>query len=303
MKFLHEDKPTFEEIIVEANNCFGINKAIIKHDYYVWIILKSIAKKDQKIVFKGGTSLSKCYEIINRYSEDIDLNCIQNEKMTNRMYKRYHHAIFDSIEELGFDIVNKENLKSGRKINRIYVSVDEGNEMNMVKVETYLSIKSFPVQKRIVKSYIYKYLKEINRNDLIEKYDLYPFEVTVQSMNRTFIDKIFAICDYYESRVVKRQSRHIYDLYKLFPKIVFNKNFYRLFMEVREQRKIGDAKRCISAQEGYDLIGALKEIVDCGFYKDDYNNVTVNLLYENVKYEDCIEVINQIISKLKIIIE
>ena len=46
---------------------------IIEKDYYVTVLLKLLAEKIPFIVFKGGTSLSKCHKVIRRFSEDIDL--------------------------------------------------------------------------------------------------------------------------------------------------------------------------------------------------------------------------------------
>ena len=37
----------------------------------------------------------------------------------------------------------------------------------------------------------------------------------VQGLDRTLVDKVFAICDYYMQDRVKKHSRHIYDIYKL----------------------------------------------------------------------------------------
>ena len=47
---------------------------IIEKDYYVTITLKSLSDKLEDMVFKGGTSLTKCYQLLDRFSEDIDLS-------------------------------------------------------------------------------------------------------------------------------------------------------------------------------------------------------------------------------------
>lgn len=70
--YLHNDKDLFTEVITEANAQTGIAESIIEKDYYVTMILKLLAKSNPDIVFKGGTSLSKCFHLINRFSEDID---------------------------------------------------------------------------------------------------------------------------------------------------------------------------------------------------------------------------------------
>ena len=71
--FLHEDREMFADIIREVNTRTGIPANIIEKDYYVTIILYLLASKEPGIVFKGGTSLSKCYKLIDRFSEDIDI--------------------------------------------------------------------------------------------------------------------------------------------------------------------------------------------------------------------------------------
>lgn len=71
--YLHNDKTLFEEVINEANARTGIAQSIIEKDYYVTMILKFLAKHNPDIVFKGGTSLSKCFHLIDRFSEDIDI--------------------------------------------------------------------------------------------------------------------------------------------------------------------------------------------------------------------------------------
>jgi predicted nucleotidyltransferase component of viral defense system len=64
------------DLFRESASRLGINLAIVEKDFWVCWILKRLfaepALKDQ-MVFKGGTSLSKVYGLIDRFSEDIDL--------------------------------------------------------------------------------------------------------------------------------------------------------------------------------------------------------------------------------------
>ena len=71
---LHNNKDVFEQVILKVSEETGIEASIIEKDYYVTIFLKNIVELQPEIIFKGGTSLSKCYKLINRFSEDIDLN-------------------------------------------------------------------------------------------------------------------------------------------------------------------------------------------------------------------------------------
>ena len=72
---LHENKGLFKEYITTISQAMNyLDPSIVEKDYYVTLFLKKIVEIQPNIIFKGGTSLSKCYKVINRFSEDIDLN-------------------------------------------------------------------------------------------------------------------------------------------------------------------------------------------------------------------------------------
>ena len=92
MKNLHNDKEAFNDIIVATSNALGIEMAIVEKDYYVSLLLNEINKNYPDIIFKGGTSLSKCYKIINRFSDDIDIG-INADKATEGMRRNLTTAV------------------------------------------------------------------------------------------------------------------------------------------------------------------------------------------------------------------
>jgi predicted nucleotidyltransferase component of viral defense system len=71
------EHPDFEQAILRAAEYFraqGLRPAIIEKDYYVTEALRIIATSaPDKVIFKGGTSLSKGWNLIQRFSEDIDI--------------------------------------------------------------------------------------------------------------------------------------------------------------------------------------------------------------------------------------
>ncbi len=71
--FEHGD---FDQAILQAEKYFrqrSLRAAVIEKDYYVTEALRSIATPDDKVIFKGGTSLSKGWNLLQRFSEDIDI--------------------------------------------------------------------------------------------------------------------------------------------------------------------------------------------------------------------------------------
>lgn len=295
---LHNDIELFKQVVIATGDAFGIDYAIIEKDYYVTEVLKSISEKESKIIFKGGTSLSKCYGIIKRFSEDIDFGFECDHHATEGERKRMKKAIVSTIDEFGFTLTNSENVRSRRDYNKYIVSYPYEFAISSLKpnviVETSVFVRVYPSVKRTATSYIYDYLKQENREDIIEKYRLSPFELQVQSLERTFIDKIFAICDYYLDDKITEHSRHIYDLSKLYQNVTIDENLKSLFNQVREDRKTHPA--CLSAQDSVDIVSLLKEMVDKDIYKSDYENITEALLFEKVEYKTAVETLKEIIN-------
>jgi predicted nucleotidyltransferase component of viral defense system len=299
---LHRDTETFREYIIEATKYMSLTseyEEMIEKDYYVTYFLGEIAKKQLNLVFKGGTSLSKCHKIINRFSEDIDLSVEpKTDKVTESQRRQLKKDIIEIIEESGFVLENPESVRSRRDFNRYVINYNSSIEQDFLEpnliVETSVFVKSFPNETKEVSSLIYDYLKSKNADEQIKMYGLNPFDMTVQALERTFVDKIFAIADYYIDNKSKRLSRHIYDLYKIYPEIRIDDNFIKLIGEVREVRKAHSA--CLSAQDGVDLQGILKKIVSEDYYKQDYEQITQNMLFENVEYSTAIVTASDIVK-------
>ncbi|MCQ2978484.1 MAG: nucleotidyl transferase AbiEii/AbiGii toxin family protein [Clostridia bacterium] len=293
---LHEEKETFKKLIKITSDYYNYNEAIIEKDYYVMLILEEIVKKFPDIVFKGGTSLSKGHKIINRFSEDIDLTFENHPGDSKR--KRVKHEIVNLINDMGFNIINEDDLKGNRDFNKYLIEYPKVTEMGgikkVVQVETSYIMPGYPNDKKEISSYIYEYMNEKGLVEDIKKYELKKFEVNIQTIERTFIDKVFALCDYVLSNDIDEHSRHIYDLYKLYPLIKFDKDFKMLVEDIRQKRR--KHKTCISAKEGININKILRDVIDKEIYKIDYAGITSKILSmeDQIKYEEAITVLDRI---------
>ena len=72
---LHNDRLAFETLLLDISERTGIRADIIEKDYFVSLLLKELAEKqDQAFAyFKGGTALYKALGSVRRFSEDVDL--------------------------------------------------------------------------------------------------------------------------------------------------------------------------------------------------------------------------------------
>ena len=130
------------------------------------------------------------------------------------------------------------------------------------------------------------YYISVGNQRVVDIFELQPFDIQVQSLERTLIDKIFALCDYAYYNQTERQSRHVYDIYRLLTQVQLNKDLKALIQDVREERK-GGAKT-YSAQDGIDINILLRDIVDRQIFKSDYLKTTYSLLSVPVSYDEAI---------------
>lgn len=289
--YLHRDRETFRDIVEQAADSSGRTPAVVEKDYYVTLILKLLSEQLDKCVFKGGTSLSKGFHVIDRFSEDIDITF--NEHIGESRRKKLKNVVLKGIsEELGMPVANWEDTQSDRDYNAYLFSYEsvfglqDDRLPQYVKLETALGSYSFPTQVVEIRNYIGDYLERRGRTDLAEQFSLGKFSMNLQSLERTYIDKVFALCDYYLQGRSKRCSRHLYDIYKLTPLIKFDDGFAVLIGEVREHRS--RMQVCPSAKDTVDVPAVILEFCDSSFYREDYQAVTSYFAADAVPYDEAI---------------
>lgn len=294
--YLHNDRELFQEAIYSTSAIFNIPVPVVEKDYYVTMILKLLSEKAEGCVFKGGTSLSKCHHVIKRFSEDIDITF--TDKLTQGQRKKLKNIIIDSIsKELDLPISDWDKTRSRRDYNCYTFRYDPldgyipDSLIFGVKMEVSLASVAFPVIQMPVDSYVYQFLKEENM-DIAEEYGLLPFLMTIQDIDRTLADKVFALCDYYLDKKIERNSRHIYDIHKLLPLVEQDVKFKQLIHEVRVIRE--RMTICPSAKKGIAIPELLKRIIKEDIYRNDYDDITTYFQNEQIDYDVAIESLKQI---------
>ncbi len=286
MSWYDEYKDQWREIIETVAAEERRTTQMVEKDTIQSMIILDLSKSEIPFVFKGGTSLSKAYGLIDRFSEDIDLS--MNRKPTESEKKKTKNIVTEIGERMGFKLANPNDIQSRHSYNKYvfeYESLFSDIPLEMI-IETSFYQAVYPVGVHTVHSFIGRFCKE---RDIVLPipFDAANVEMRVQSLERTFIDKIFAICDYRIQDMQDRDSRHLYDIAKLLPKIKITPELDDLIDEVREDRM--QSKNNPSAQPEHDIPQMLKEIIRSRFYEPDYNNITKKLLYEDMSYEDAIK--------------
>lgn len=224
----------------------GINQVAIEKDWWVTVILKALFKTDcrDSLIFKGGTSLSKGFNIIERFSEDMDLAIShsffgiektsknQREKL-RKMSRTYIHealsAQLDSLlKEMGISGYSIENVTQTQDKNGEWRSIDSDKDPTVillhypsvvedtisyipprVKIEISCLSMDEPIEEREIHSLIGECFES-------EDADANCIVRTVVP-TRTFLEKIFLLAEEFQKEQPRslRMSRHLYDLEKL----------------------------------------------------------------------------------------
>ena len=227
MMTLHENELLFQQLLEETQKHTGIALPYVEKDYWVTYAVQKLFSSPQKekIAFKGGTALAKCYHAINRFSEDIDIALAFKEgdsrslrRSTMRRISKTISKIFPEIED---PYTRKEEII--RTTAHAYGDLTKKEGLGQVKGYIKLEVTQMgsyePSQISTMQSYITDYLEEIGDQTTLEKYSLKAFPVRVLGLERTLCEKISCLNLY--SRAMKpyealgNRIRHIFDLHAL----------------------------------------------------------------------------------------
>ena len=220
---LHQHPDTFVEIIQATANHFSIPEVFVEKDYWVTWILRNLSRADyrERLIFKGGTSLSKAYKLIQRFSEDIDLAVHVPTQSGNQIKKYIRDAEIFITEGLRYLPGHPGESKHGsfRKTWFEYPRLVEGDfaqasPLLLLEINAFTTPEPYslmPVQTLIAES-----LDMMGRPDLTQEFGLMSFEVNVLSIERTVVEKILGLIrasrEENAEGQLKAKIRHIYDL-------------------------------------------------------------------------------------------
>jgi predicted nucleotidyltransferase component of viral defense system len=221
---LHHDIKLFSDTLRAASQHLDIKLEFVEKDYWITLVLSRLAKSKyvDESVFKGGTSLSKGYNLIERFSEDVDIAIINDKGKTGNEIKTIIRTIEKEIttelKELQVDGVTSKGSKFRKSVFE-YIATEKGNANNKLIIEINSFANSFPYERLTIRCMVFDFLMQTGNEKYIEQYDLQPFEVNVLSKEQTLLEKTISLIRFsFEENAIESTSekiRHFYDLYFL----------------------------------------------------------------------------------------
>jgi predicted nucleotidyltransferase component of viral defense system len=305
----------------------GYSPHAIEKDWWVTMVLKSLYKTTcaDYLVFKGGTSLSKCWNLIERFSEDVDvaisreffgITNISSKNQRDKLRKLSSKYIIDKLiaeltqrmQENGIEdfFVELEPTESSDKDPRVlfvkYSSLYPENSylQNWVKIE--ISCRSLrepfdPVKIRSI----------ITDNYPDEKFADDYFVVNTVSPKRTFLEKAFLLHEALQKGRIRsyRMTRHLYDLHKLMDtkfaeEALSDEELYKTIVEHRSIMTREQGVDYSSHRPSQINFVPKNEVVN--LWKEDYMNMIEAFIYEQpISFEALLERMKELCNRFNII--
>jgi hypothetical protein len=314
-------KQVYEQ--VAANE--GLPPIAIEKDFWVTLVLESVFELEQaeNMVFKGGTSLSKGWNLIQRFSEDVDLAIDRKAfgfdgKLGSSKRTRLRKAIREFVlEKLTPELVNNLQEKGANVEVEVWESENSDEDPSTIEVR-------FPAVTESVKYLPPRVLIEINARSLIEpneekeltplvgsvfsqlEIDLIPVKIPCVLPRRTFLEKVFLLHEEFQKNPdemrAERLSRHLYDVEAIMDTEHGKEALEdeELYMDIIHHRKH------LTKISGIDykkhLPGTINLVppdASIKQWKDDYRDMRESMIYgDSVSFDKLIERMKELMERI-----
>ena len=240
---LHTNKPLFKDAVIATAQRFNIPEIYIEKDYWVTVALYAIFNSPiaSEAVFKGGTALSKCYKLISRFSEDVDMVVFNNRGESANKLKNKLKAITEAVSKIMPEVeieglTNKMGMirKTAHQYNKQNFRGTFGQISEQIIVEATWLGSSEPFVNAEVTCYITEMMRTTDQHKMIDQYNLQPFTVKVLSRERTLCEKVMSLARFSQTKEpykdLANKVRHIYDIHMMLKDatvaVFFNSSYF-----------------------------------------------------------------------------
>lgn len=216
------DLTDFPDLLAATAQFKNLPDSLIEKDYFVVRALRALQMEiGSQFIFKGGTSLSKGWELLDRFSEDIDLlfrTTGGNNTPISRgeIDRRLEHAEEVVVKTPGFTFIEQTRSRGIRRCSDFsYPS----RSQTLLPISSTIRLEMGtrggvqPSARRAIRSYVTEFAQTHGHSGLAE--DLQPFDMECLDVTRTTVEKLFAAHAAFSRDRAANRTRHYYDLYKL----------------------------------------------------------------------------------------
>jgi len=309
-----------------------LDTASIEKNWWVTMVLKALFSSEfaPHLSFKGGTSLSKCFHLINRFSEDVDIAVNREflgfcgELSRTQVSDRLRRASCSFVRETLSKELEKQLLALGIEKSEFEVKVNVTSvtttdpEVIEVHYKSVLSDLSY-VQNKVLVEVSGRSMNEpveqveicsmIAENLPNASYSDKPFGLTVVSPKRTFLEKACLLHEEFTQSTREvcshRMTRHIYDLERM-----MDTDIAKEALQDKElYNAVIDHRKKFIGLKGFDYSGLLPQNISfippegiIESWRSDYNTMRESMIYgDSLSFDALITRIKELNDRFKII--
>jgi len=317
---LHKNKDLFIDAVKITAQQMNLPEIYIEKDYWITYALHIIFSNPigEETIFKGGTALSKCFNLINRFSEDIDLVVSRKEgesdnKLKTKL-KTISKIINSNLPEISdYDLTHKRGMirKTAHSYNKQF-NGEYGQVRDAIVIEATWFGYYEPFTTKKVNSFVGDMMLNNGQEEIAKEYDLLPFKLKVLEPTRTICEKIMSLVrfSYTDNPIddLKNKVRHIYDLHMLlqhkeYLKFFNSKDFENMFLKVAND----DIKSFKNNNDWLnnhpkealifsDLVKIWKELMP--IYNTNFKSLTYNDFPNEIQIINTLKIIRTRITKI-----
>lgn len=337
MKFIDLSKEDRTDVLDRVSTELNIRqREVIKKDWWVTAVLRAMYSLPyaQHLSFKGGTSLSKCWHLVDRFSEDIDIT-IDREYLgfsgtlsKTQISDKLRRATCSFVRETMQHDIAEQLHKNGIAKNKFQVNVDI-THITTTDPETininYDSVLTFSIDGGNGLYVLPKVKVEVSGRSMNEPVNEVPLESMIDQVypkapfaepkfnvravlpERTFLEKLFLLHEEFAKPKdlirVERMSRHIYDIGQMLKTPIVEKAIHneQLYRQVVEHRRKFIGLRGFDYDTLYpDSLNIVPPETIIEQWKADYENMRLHMIYgESVSFEELINNLRDLNDRIK----
>lgn len=319
-------KQVFQQTAAQTS----INANLVEKDWWVCLALRTLYSLPyaKHLSFKGGTSLGKCWHLIDRFSEDVDVaidreflgfsGSLSKTQISDKLRRTACSFVRNTLQHdlrntiLGYGLlpdmfkisvnITPISTTDPETIELEYPSLFENNPYikNVVKIEVSGRSMSEPVE-------------EVELRPLIDEtfpkasFSKEPFRVRAVLPERTFLEKLFLLHEEFakpQGQIrVERMSRHIYDIGQIMKTPIYARaiNDRELYKHVIEHRRTFIGLRGFDYDTlNCDTLCIIPPASVIELWRADYENMRENMIYgESLPFDDLINQLKELNQQIK----
>ncbi|GHU64344.1 nucleotidyltransferase [Bacteroidia bacterium] len=318
------------EFINQLHDENNLEQVIIEKDVWVTAVLRALFALPyaNQISFKGGTSLSKCWNVIQRFSEDVDIAInreyfgFQGETFTIReISKKLRKACCKFCRDtLQYDLA-KQMIADGIPENLFSVSMNITDVTTIDPEKIFIEYKSVFTEVSYIKNTVILEINGRSMKESLEKVKIQsfvdeifpqatfaekPFGINVVAPERTFLEKVCLLHEEFAKKEqekirVNRMNRHLYDIVRMLDTPIAEKalNDTELYKHIIAHRRMFQAMKDFDYDTLFpDKIKIVPPDSVIAKWEDDYRKMQAMMYGESPSFGVIIEKIQQLNERL-----